>query len=209
MAHWRCARRPLTSLPVSLTFSLARSSVRLAPSFSVSSFNRSFLPNSLLSLSLYCSFCVAIPPRRLLPSAPAYPRVVVTTRVNPPPPTYTHTTRAQKSDPTIGSLHTLCLLVWFRPRPPPFPPSVPSDPRRRSTPRSSRGRCFLPLSLSLDFSLPLGCSIPSPPRRRRSLLRPAFIPQQNLHDSTWVDDKRNRALSALQPPTFPPLKVMP
>lgn len=126
MAHWRCARRPLTSLPVSLTFSLGRS-VRLAPSLSVSSFNRSFLPNSPgSSLSLYCSFCVAIPPRRLLPSAPAYPRVVVTTRVNPP--TYTRTQAAHRNPIPPSAPSTLCVC--------------PSgfDPARRRSPRPSLPR---------------------------------------------------------------------
>lgn len=80
----------------------------------------------------------------------------------------------------------MCLLVWFRSRPPPFPPT-PSTP---VSPFDHPPRCFVLLFVSP------GCdSLSLPPRQQRcSLLRPAFISQQNLRDGTPVPTTINEKL---------------
>lgn len=159
--HIGVARRPLTSpcLPL-LTVSLRRSPLGFAPSFSVSSFDSSSLLACLTRVSLSLSRApFRVPSPRLI--------VVVTAAAATPCEsihTYTHT-RPQESAPP-STLSTLCLLVWFRSRSP-LPLAIP-----RSPPST------LPFFLPFHPALPL----PPPPRRRCSLLRPAFIPQQNLRD---------------------------
>lgn len=80
----------------------------------------------------------------------------------------------------------MCLLVWFRSRSPSFPPT-PSTP---VSPFDHPPRCFVLLFVSP------GCdSFSLPSRQQRcSLLRPAFISQQNLRDGTPVPTTINEKL---------------
>jgi len=176
VAHWRCTEAFDLSSSLSSSLSL---SLCLAPSFSVSSFNRSFLPNSPAPLPasrspLVCPLWRARAHASDLRVARHYPCE------SPPPPTHTHGETRTEVRPSA-----LCACSsGFDParlHDPPFLPRQPPLPRHPSiVPRS-----VLPSPPSLSIVLP------------GDVARPAFIPQQNLHDSTPVDDKRNRALSAL------------
>lgn len=148
VAHWRYTEAFDLSL---LSLSLSSSISRLTSSFSVSSFNSSFPSNSSGSLFLHYTGPHLVPSARLyspcVDCKSVHRRTPIEIRATPP-----------------STLSTLCLLVWFRPRPPSFPP----------TPRYLPMLPFLSSTVP-PFSIPC-CS------RRCSLLRPAFISQQNLRD---------------------------
>lgn len=101
VAHWRCTE----AFDLSLSLSLSLRPSRLASSFSVSSFNSSFPSNSSGSLFLH--------------RASPVPTLPLSARESPR--TRTHTRESGRTPPS--TLSAPCLLVWFRPRPPPFPPS--------------------------------------------------------------------------------------
>lgn len=158
VAHWRCTE--------AFDLSLSPSAHRLSPSLSA----------RLRAIFLRLIFRFLLSSRLSHPSLSLEPLSASllhgSSSSSPPPPPphrvnlYTHTHTCPQESAPPSTLSTLCLLVWFRSRSP-LPLAIP-----RSPPST------LPFFLPFHPALPL----PPPPRRRCSLLRPAFIPQQNLRD---------------------------
>lgn len=173
VAHWRCTEAfdlssslpPPLSLP--LFFVCSVSFYRYAPSFSVSSFSPSFLFNSS-----GVSFCLAVHPSSHPPRSSTHERTGIVC--------------AHGSRPLfVDSFHSVSTRLVSIP-----PASVPSDPSTPMSPSDHPLRCFVLLSVSPGCDFPL-----CPPRQRCcSLLRPAFISQQNLRDGTPVPTTINEKL---------------
>lgn len=148
-ATWRPLTFPCLSLfashplSLSLSFALYRS-ILYAPSFSISSFSPSFLFNSP-----GLSFCLTVPP-----SSRPFPRNSPRSSVRNPHMNAPGSFARTGVDPSPSSPSTLCLLVWFRSRPPPRS-LRPLDAGRplRSTPLDAP---------SFSPSLPVAAP-PSPP----------------------------------------------
>jgi len=170
-AAWRPLTFPCLSLSLSLSFSRSFSSSLFRLLCIVLSAARHLSPSHLavppFSLARDLSFCTTVPP-----FISSFPRVSPRLRVNSHTNTQGSFTRTGV-DPSLSTPSTLCLLVST---PPAF---VPSDPSTLVSPSDHSPRCFVLLFVSSDCDFP-----PFPIATLQSLLRPAFISQQNLRDGT-------------------------